>query len=129
MIHPEIQKLMVADHVETLRRDARRPARRTPFVREDDSEIELRMCRVSDNEALADLAALSERPLPSGSFVVALVNGRLVAAQPVDGGPVLADPFTGTLNLRRLLALRAAQIRGPETRPMLRRLVRRSATA
>lgn len=129
MIHPEIQKLMVADHVEALRRDARRPIRRTPVVRQDGSRIELRMCRVSDNEALADLAALNERALPAGSFVVALVDGRLVAAQPVDGGPVLADPFARTANLRRLLDLRAAQIRGPQTRTMLRRLVRRSATA
>lgn len=129
MIHPEIQKLMVADHVEILRRDARRPIRRTRVVREDGSRIELRMCRVSDNEALADLAALNERALPAGSFVVALVDGRLVAAQPVDGGAVLADPFARTANLRRLLELRAAQIRGPKTHAMLRRLVRRSVTA
>lgn len=129
MIHPEIQRLMVADHVATLRHDARRPARRRRVVREDDSRIELRMCRVSDNEALAELAALNERALPAGSFVVALLDGRLVAAQPVEGGPALADPFARTLSLRRLLEVRAAQIRGPKTHAMLRRLVRRSATA
>jgi hypothetical protein len=129
MIHPEIQRLMAADHVERLRRDARRPVRRRPAVREDSSEIELRLCRVSDHEALAELAALSERALPIGSFVVALVDRRLVAALPIDGGCLLADPFVRTVHLRRLLELRAAQIREPHGQTTLRRLVRRSAAA
>ena len=129
MVHPDIQRFMAAEHVATLRHDAQRPARRFPAVREDTSEIELRMCRVGDHEALADLARLNERVLPAGSYVVAVLNGRLVAAQPVDGGPLLADPFIRTSHLRRLLELRAAQIRGGPRRTTLRRLVRRSATA
>jgi hypothetical protein len=129
MTHPEIQKLMVADRIETLRRDARPRPRHTPAVAEDTTRIELRMCRVSDRNALADLAALSERALPTGSFVVALVDGRLVAAQPVEGGCLLADPFVKTTHLRRLLELRATQIRQPRSRATLRRLARRSATA
>ena len=56
-------------------------------------------------------------------------TGRLVAAQPIEGGTPLADPFAKTIHLRRLLDLRAAQIREPRGRAMLRRLVRRSATA
>lgn len=128
MVHPEIQMVMAADRIEILRRDAWRPPRTERRVREDDSQIELRMCRVDDNVALADLAALNERELPAGSFVVAVVDGRLVAAQPVDGGRLLADPFMRTANLRRLLELRAAQIRGTDRPTALRRLVRRSAT-
>jgi hypothetical protein len=46
---------------------------------------------------------------------VALVDGRLVAAQPIERGPMLADPFVRTAHLRRLLELRAEQLR-PETR-------------
>jgi hypothetical protein len=129
MMHPEIQRLMVAEHIETLRRDARRPVRRTQVVREDLTEIELRMCRVGDNQALADLAALNGRELPAGSFVVALADGKLVAAHSIDGGGVLADPFARTLHLRRLLAVRAAQVSAPRGHATLRRLVRRSATA
>ena len=128
MVHPDIQRFMAADRAETLRLAAQRPARPTPVIREDTTEIELRMCRVSDHGALADLAALNERVLPAGSFVVALVDGRLVAAQPVEGGPLLADPFRRTAQLRGLLELRAAQIRGVDRRATLRRLVRRSAT-
>jgi hypothetical protein len=127
MIHPDIQRLMAADRIETLRHDAWRPARNVATVREDTTEIELRLCRVSDNCALADLAALSERVLPKGSFVLAVVDGRLVAALPIDGGPLLTDPFVRTTHLRRLLELRAAQIREPHGRATLRRLVRRSA--
>jgi hypothetical protein len=127
MIHPDIQRLLAADRIETLRHDARRPLRTARTTREDGTGIELRLCRVSDNGALADLAALSERVLPRGSFVLALVDGRLVAALPIDGGPLLSDPFVRTTHLRRLLELRAAQIREPHGHAALRRLVRRSA--
>jgi hypothetical protein len=120
---------MAADHIATLRHDARRPARRAPAVREDTTAIELRMCRHSDHEALTDLARLNERELPAGSFVVALANGKLIAAHSVDGGGVLADPFVRTLHLRRLLAVRAAQISEPHGHATLRRLIRRSAAA
>jgi hypothetical protein len=129
VMHPDIQRLMVKDHIAILRHDAQRPIRHTRVVREDTTDIELRLCRVTDNEALADLAALSERELAAGSFVLALANGKLIAAHPIDGGPVLADPFARTAHLRRLLEVRAAQIREPHGRATLRRLVRRSATA
>lgn len=127
MVHPEIERFMAAERVETLRRDARRPTRLTPQVVDDERGIEIRLCRVYDNDALADLAALSERVLPKGSFVLGFVGGRLAAALPLDGGPVLADPFVSTVHVRRLLELRAAQIREPRGHATLRRLVRRSA--
>jgi hypothetical protein len=120
---------MAADRIETLRQVARRPPRTSSTAREDNTEIELRLCRVSDNGALADLAALSERALAKGSFVLAHVDGRLVAALPIDGGALLSDPFVRTTHLHRLLELRAAQIREPHGRATLRRLVRRSAAA
>jgi hypothetical protein len=113
MMHPEIEKFLVDDHVETLRRDARRPARRPVPSHDDLSRIELRLCRVGDDEALEELAQLNERPLPAGSFVLALVDDRLVAARSLTTGAVLTDPFERTAHLRRLLALRAAQILDP----------------
>lgn len=112
-MHPEIQQFMVADHVETLRRDARRPLRRTLPPRDDPARIELRLCTVADDAALEELAQLNERPLPTGSFVLALVDGRVVAARSLTSGEVLADPFARTTHLRRLLAVRAAQIQEP----------------
>lgn len=129
MVHPDIQWLMAGDRIETLRQAGRRPVRRTPQARDDERGIELRLCRVGDHDALADLAALSEGVLPQGSFVLGFVDSRLVAALPIDGGPLLADPFVATTHLRRLLELRAAQIREPHGHATLRRLIRRSATA
>ena len=128
MMHPEIQQVMAAQHVETLLHDARRPVRNAPAIQDDYSRIELRTCRVSDHPALEELAMLNERPLPEGSFVVAVVDGRLVAAQPILGGDLLADPFVRTSHLRHLLELRAAQLR-PASRwtiPLLR-VARRAA--
>jgi hypothetical protein len=79
--------------------------------------IELRLSRTSDGEALADLALLSAQALPFGRLLVADVNGRIVAAVPLGGGRPLADPFVKTEELVGLLELRAAQLREPEQRP------------
>jgi hypothetical protein len=118
MMHPEIMRLMADERLATLRHDARRPApqptRSTPAV--DVSEIDLRLCKASDDAELEYLAALSEQPLAPGRFVVAIVNGRIAAALPLAGGRPLADPFVRTAHLQRLLELRAAQLRQPEPR-------------
>jgi hypothetical protein len=127
MMHPEIEQFMAAERVEMLRRDARRPEREAAQTREDLARIELRLCRVSDNDALAELAELSERDVPAGSFVLAFVDGRLVAAHSLDGGCVLADPFARTAHLRGLLKLRAEQIQKPT--PSRRFGILRRATA
>ena len=82
-------------------------------------EVELRLGRVSDDVALADLAVLSGRPLPFGQLVVGVVDGRVVAAVPLGGGRPLADPFFRTQELVHLLELRAAQLREPEERQSL----------
>lgn len=84
--------------------------------RGDEASVALRLCRVSDDPGLEQLAALSERELPRGRFVVAEVDGRLVAALPLSGGPLLADPFAPTAHLRSLLELRAAQVRDARER-------------
>jgi hypothetical protein len=121
MMHPDIMRLLADERLATLRHDARRPAPRltqsTPAV--DVSEIDLRLCKASDDAELECLAALSEQPLAPGRFVVALVNGRIAAALPLAGGPALADPFVRTADLLRLLELRAAQLRQPAPRRSL----------
>jgi hypothetical protein len=92
-------------------------------VATDATDIELRLSRVGDDPALDDLAVLAEQPLPIGRFVVALVDGRLVAALPLAGGRALADPFVRTAHLLPLLELRAAQLREPVRRGRLPRYV------
>jgi hypothetical protein len=93
----------------------------------EEAEIELRLCRDADDPALERLAALAERPLPFGRLVVALVNGKLVAALPLTGGHALTDPFSRTAHLLRLLELRVEQLRQPAPRRGALRLHRRHA--
>jgi hypothetical protein len=68
----------------------------------------IRHSRAGDESALERLAQLESRRLPEGSFLVAEVNGEIVAAAPLDveQGP-FGDPFRPTANLRRLLSLQA----------------------
>ena len=114
MLDYQWRLMMANDRIESLRRSASRrswTAAAPPALEPEREEVELRLCSVSDDQALADLAMLSGRPVPSGRLVVAIVDGRLVAAVPLTGGPPLADPFERTDQLVRLLELRAAQVR------------------
>jgi hypothetical protein len=121
LYHPEIQRVMVEQRLEGLRRDARRSIPAAPPAA-DISRIALRLCRVGDEAELARLAALEGVRVPDGRFVLAEVDGRLVAALALATGCLLADPFVATSHLRRLLELRAAQLREPGERPSRFRL-------
>jgi len=57
------------------------------------------------------LAELSERRVPSGLVLVAEVESSIVAALPVEGGPLLSDLRRPTRDVAQLLELRSAQIR------------------
>jgi hypothetical protein len=132
MIHPDIMRFMAKEHIALLREAARPVPRRPLPAALDLSGIELRLCRSGDDPQLEQLAQLAERPLPFGRFVVAAVDGRIVAALPLGGGRALADPFVRTSHLVPLLELRAAQLREPRARYRLPRyagLLRRSRHA
>jgi hypothetical protein len=127
MMDFEVRRMIMEDRIATLRRSAR-PRERTETVRIESPDIELRMCKPADDPAIDRLAALSEVPVPYGRLVVALLDGRLVAALPLNGDPVLRDPFVKTEQLVRLLEVRAEQLREPAPRPALvPRLLRRHA--
>lgn len=120
MVHPEVMRILVDDHVKTLQRDATRYVaafQRKPVV--DTRDVELRLCRVNDDPELERLGELEGRPVPAGRLVIALVHDRIVAALPLAGGSALADPFTRTAHIIPLLELRAAQLREPEPRRRL----------
>ena|SRR5438034_6216952 len=98
------------------------PAPAASHARVDEAEVALRLCNVHDDAALERLAQLEGRPLVAGRFVVAEVDGTLVAAQPLAGGAVLADPFVPTTHILPLLRLRAEQLARPEQPHRLRRV-------
>ena len=115
------------DRIATLRRSAR-PRTRTEPLRVESPDIELRLCKPADDPAIDRLAALSEVPAPYGRLVVALLDGKLVAALPLNGDPVLRDPFVKTAELVHLLEVRAEQLREPAPRvALVPRLLRRHA--
>jgi len=127
MLDFEVRRMMMEDRIATLRRSAR-PRRRTEPVRVESPDIELRLCKPADDPAIDRLAALSEVPVPYGRLVVALLDGKLVAALPLNGDPVLRDPFVKTAELVHLLEVRAEQLREPAPRAALvPRLLRRHA--
>ena len=81
--------------------------------------LTVRRFQQGDIDALRRLAELDSQELPHGAVLVAEVGDELVAALPLDGGKVLADPFRPTASIVELLRLRASQLEG-ETRSPLR---------
>ena len=113
MNHPAFRQFLLTEQAHELEVGTRRAFERrggnVPLPLPE-VEVALRLCTVHDDPALERLAQLEGRPVPEGRLVIAEVNGVLVAAQPLTGGPPLADPFRPTAQLLPLLRLRAAQL-------------------
>ena len=73
-------------------------------------DISIRSADAQDYTALWQLAALDDRPLPHGPFVVAVVDGEVIAAVSRETGQAIADPFRRTAQAVALLRLRATQL-------------------
>jgi hypothetical protein len=83
--------------------------------------IALRLAGADEADELARLAALdSQRPL-RGQTIVALVDGRLVAAMSLADDRVIADPLLPTADAQALLRTRATQLRWAPRRRLRRR--------
>ena len=73
-------------------------------------QVTIRRAYPDDAPALARLAALDCRRLPTGEVLVAEVDGQLWAAVSISTNLVIADPFRPSAGLVRLLRMRAAQL-------------------
>jgi hypothetical protein len=91
----------------------------------DLNDFTIREARPADADALSRLAELDSARVPAGRVLVGEVDGELVAAVPIAGGPAIADPFRPTSALVSLLGLRAAQLRGLQNRRGSRGWIRR----
>jgi len=74
-------------------------------------DVTIRRASTRDAAQLAELAAMSERRIPTGVILVAEVEDELVAAVPLDGGPPLSDISRPTADVIQLLELRSNQLR------------------
>ncbi len=111
-MHPELTHQIVLEKMVGFERDARRYRRareasaRPPQPVRTAIQLRLSACR----EELERLAALSERPLHEGDWIVADVDGVPVAAVSVDDGATVYDPFRQSSQAVSLLRLRRKQV-------------------
>jgi hypothetical protein len=117
-MHPDFLQMTLHDNARELERGARRAFldRQPPVAPAPAEAVVLRLCCVHDDEALDGLAQLEGVSTPAGRFVVAEVDGIVVAAYPLGIGTPLADPFRPTAHLMPLLELRARQLVPEESR-------------
>jgi hypothetical protein len=110
--HPDISREFALGHVAELERSARRfrflrsAQVRPPRTLRQSIELRLSECR----DELERLAALSEKAVVDGDWLVADVDGIPVAALSLDDGTTLADPFKPTAQVVSLLKVRARQV-------------------
>jgi hypothetical protein len=104
---PFLSNELARERIRDLRSQAAQPRRYG-----DDPRATLTLRSVEDHDllALVRLAGLDGKPVPSRGVLVAEQGGQLVAALPLDGGPVLADPFRHTAGVVEMLKLRASQL-------------------
>lgn len=111
-MHPELIRQVAVARMADLRREADRYRRvREAFPRPAQpvrTAIQLRLSACRDE--LERLAALSERPLHDGDWIVADLDGVPVAAVAVDDGTTVYDPFRPTSQAVSLLKLRRKQV-------------------
>jgi hypothetical protein len=81
----------------------------------------IRRAGPADGESLVRLAGLDSKRLPTGTFLIAEVDGKEWAAVELESGEVLADPFRPTANVAELLRMRAARIRELESPVQVRK--------
>jgi hypothetical protein len=91
----------------------------------DPNALTIREAQAADDDGLRRLAELDSSRVPSGRLLVGELNGELVAAVPMAGGPAIADPMRATSAVVSLLGLRAARLRGLENRRKSRGRIRR----
>jgi len=111
-MHPELMRQFALDRAADLQRNAanyrraRGASRRQAQPVRAAIELRLSACRAE----LERLAALSERRLADGDWLVADVDGVPVAAVSLDTGSAVYDPFTATAQALSLLKLRRKQV-------------------
>ncbi|HEX2128186.1 MAG TPA: hypothetical protein VHF58_03110 [Solirubrobacterales bacterium] len=79
----------------------------------------------SDRAALIELAERDSGEALDGELLVAEIEGRILAAISLEDDRVVADPFSRTGELRKLLELRRAQLRRRSRPGRLPALIRR----
>jgi hypothetical protein len=75
-----------------------------------DQPLTIRMASPEDAVALRELAVLDSSPPLRGSVLLAEIDGAVIAAASLEGGAVIADPFTPSAYAVRMLTTRRYQL-------------------
>jgi hypothetical protein len=113
MLNEDFSRLVIAERQQGFEQQARQRREATAPLAAPAESVVLRLCRVDDDPALELLAVLSGGKVAAGRYVLAEVNGTIVAGRPLEGGEVISDPFRNTAHLLPLLELRADQLTRP----------------
>lgn len=73
--------------------------------------VTIRLAQSEDASRLANLAELDERRSPTLPALVAEVGDAIVAVMPLEGGPVVSNPWQDTRDAVELLEVRSTQLR------------------
>jgi hypothetical protein len=111
-MHPELSLQLARDRMTGFQRDARRyrRARAVAFHAPQPVRTAIQLRPSARRDELERLAALSERPLQDGDWIVADLDGVPVAAVSLEDGTTLYDPFRPTSQAVSLLQLRRKQV-------------------
>jgi len=74
--------------------------------------ITIRRLGPADDAGVERLAQLDSSDRPTGHLLGAVIEGRLLIATSIETGKSVADPFSRTEELRSLVEMRIAQIKG-----------------
>jgi hypothetical protein len=75
-----------------------------------DRPLTIRMAAPEDADALRGLAELDSAAPLTGRVLLAEFDGTVIAAASLDGGKVIADPFTPSAYAVRMLTVRRYQL-------------------
>jgi hypothetical protein len=111
-MHPELSRQYALDRIVGFHRDAKqhRLAREASVKSAQSVRTAIQLRLSACREELERLAALSERPLHDGDWIIADVDGVPVAAVSVDDGATVYDPFKPSSQAVSLLRLRRKQV-------------------
>ena len=73
-------------------------------------QVTIRPAESGDAPRLRKLAELDERRVPAGPALVAEVEDSIVAVMPLDGGPLVSNPWRNTRDVVELLEVRSEQL-------------------
>jgi hypothetical protein len=108
-LHPDLHSRVASERLKDDHGGLGQAGDGTPTL--EPETITIRPLQGGEEDAVARLAELEERPVPAGPLLVAEVDGSLEAAIGLDGCETVANPFSESRAAVTLLHVRAVQLR------------------